>query len=104
MSTNDIRGMGYHVSPRPVTMGDLAEEICRAREKFPKNAHMLAALVEEVGELAKALLEGEPNEDIRKEALQVACVAIRIAEEGDADYPNAKPSSGIFVYPSKVGG
>jgi hypothetical protein len=102
MSSADIRGMGYHTSPSSITMGDLAEEVCRAREKFPKNGHMLAALAEEIGELAKALLEGEPNEAIRMEALQVACVAIRIAEEGDDDYPSAKPSQGRFVYPKRV--
>lgn len=65
---------------------DLANEIISARLQFPKNAHMQAALVEEVGELAQAYLKGEPIEAIRKEALQVACVAMRIYEEGDADF------------------
>jgi hypothetical protein len=103
MSSTDIRGMGYHTSPAIPTMGDLAEEVGRARAKFPQNRHMLAALVEEVGELAKALLEGELNEAIRAEALQVACVAIRIAEEGDADYPKADPSEGRHVFPFRAG-
>lgn len=47
---------------------------------------MLAALMEEVGELAQALLEGDAD-NFRTEALQVACVAIRLITEGDADFP-----------------
>ena len=63
---------------------DLAEEVLRAREKFPSNRFLLAALTEEVGELAKAYLQREGRDAIRKEALAVACVAMRIYEEGDA--------------------
>lgn len=63
-------------------------EVARARAKFPNNAHLLAALVEEVGELAKALLEGGNSVDAKAEAIQVACVAVRIIEEGDADFPS----------------
>lgn len=64
----------------------LREELYNARNKFPTNAHLLAALAEEVGELAKALLENHRPDRIREEAIQVACVAIRIATEGDADF------------------
>ena len=67
------------------------EEIARARKKFPENRHKLAALVEEVGELAQALLDHERGDgsinDIRKEAIQVAAMAIRIYSEGDSDFP-----------------
>ena len=59
-------------------------ELQSARSKFPRNQHMLAALVEEVGELSKALLESSPNEEVLSEAIQVATMAIRIATEGDA--------------------
>lgn len=65
-------------------IGVLKSEILFARSKFPGNNHLLAALVEEVGELSKALLEGK--EGWRKEGIQVACVAMRIAAEGDGDY------------------
>lgn len=102
--TIEIRGMGYHESPSHQTVGDVASEVVRAREKFPDSKHLLAALLEEAGELAKAMLEGETNEAIRKEAIQVACVAIRIAEEGDTDYPSVHPSEDRFVYPKRVGG
>lgn len=70
--------------PRMSTLEQLSEEVCRARGKFPDNKHLLAALMEEVGELAKDLLENK--EGFRIEAIQVACVALRIAEEGDGDF------------------
>lgn len=60
-------------------------EIVRARVKFPGNRFLLAALTEEVGELARALLQRKPD-DAWREALQVACVAMRIFEEGDATF------------------
>ncbi len=66
-------------------------ELVRARTKFPDNAKLLAALMEEVGELAQAMLQDKPHKEIRKEAFQVACVAIRLAEEGDSDF-GAEPN------------
>lgn len=65
---------------------EIRDEVERARAKFPGRGHLTAALMEEVGEVAKALLEGEPVESLRAECVQVACVAIRIAEEGDEDF------------------
>jgi NTP pyrophosphatase (non-canonical NTP hydrolase) len=61
-------------------------EVQEARTKFPGTKHLLAALVEEVGELAKALLQDKPIEDIQEEATQAAAVAIRIIEEGDSAF------------------
>jgi hypothetical protein len=63
---------------------DLGHEMMRARAKFPGNRFMSLALAEEVGELAKAQLQKAPAVEIRHEALQVACLAMRIAREGDA--------------------
>lgn len=71
-----------HVS----TFSDIAAEVARARGKFPGNRFLLAALAEEVGELAKAYLQKQGTAAIRKEAIQVACLAIRIIEEGDASF------------------
>ena len=60
----------------------LDEEIARARAKFPGRDRLLAALLEEVGELADELLANRVDmTQMRREALQVACVAIRIADE-----------------------
>jgi NTP pyrophosphatase (non-canonical NTP hydrolase) len=73
---------------------DLFRELGLARAKFPKNEDLLAALAEEVGELAQALLhqkhepeKGATDLSVRAEAIQVACVALRIASEGDAGFP-----------------
>ena len=66
---------------------DVAQEIQRARQKFPTNAHLCAALTEETGEVARALLDGSPGQrHLREECVQVACVAARIAIEGDGDF------------------
>ena len=80
------RGFGYSDSMHGSSASDLAEEVMRARQKFPGRRFLLAALTEEVGELAKAYLQREGDEAVRKEALQVACVAMRIYEEGDETF------------------
>lgn len=50
--------------------------------KFPPPNPNLIALVEEVGEVAKALLDESPLR-VKEEAIQVAAVALRIVLEGD---------------------
>ncbi len=70
----------------PDTLDAISDEVMRARLKFPGNRFLLAALVEEVGELAKAMLQNEGKERIEREAIQVAAVAVRILEEGDATF------------------
>lgn len=72
--------------PNAVTLAEISVEVSEARAKFPSPRHLCVALMEEVGELAKALLESDDWEDVRSEAKQVACVAIRIMEEGDSDF------------------
>ena len=62
------------------------QEVIRARNKFPHSKHLLAALTEEVGELAQALLQSGNSERSKEEAIQVACVALRIIEEGDREF------------------
>jgi NTP pyrophosphatase (non-canonical NTP hydrolase) len=66
------------------SLSALSAELQRARAKFPGNRHLTVALMEEVGELAQAQLQRQGRDRVRKEALQVACVAMRIYEEGDA--------------------
>lgn len=58
----------------------LDSELKRAREKHPGNRWMFTALMEEVGEMVDARMHDSSN--YRIEALQVACVAMRIATEG----------------------
>jgi len=72
---------------------EIDDELARARAKFPMTNHTFVALVEEVGELAQALLKckpgyDEPSKRVYEEAIQVAVMAIRVLEEGDRDYPS----------------
>lgn len=71
----------------------VAAEVARARAKFPGADHMYGALAEEVGEVAKSLLEEHDRGDLRAECVQVAAMAQRLAEEGDNDYPASLPAS-----------
>lgn len=77
------------------TLAMIQAEVLRARAKFPGNEHMFVALVEEVGELGQALLKLSeskwPRQRVVEEATQVACMAVRIIEEGDADFPGSQP-------------
>lgn len=94
------RGMGYTnkngtKSVNVLTLEDLAVEILFARSKFPGNRFLLAALMEEVGELAQAMLQGKSEAEINAEAIQVACVALRIFEEQDATFADLKPEESL---------
>lgn len=65
-------------------------EIQRARAKFPDSQCSVIALMEEVGELAKAVLD-ESWERVEEEAVQVAVMAQRVAIDKDrsvAEYRN----------------
>jgi hypothetical protein len=64
---------------------DILAELVRARAKFPGKNVTFAALVEEVGELATAIFE-ESAERVRKEAVQVAVMAMRVVLDGDHAY------------------
>ena len=60
---------------------DVQHEHAHAVTKYPAPNKNLAALVEEVGEVARALLENKPREQIYNECVQVATMALRIAME-----------------------
>lgn len=79
------------------------EELLKARNKFPANKHMVHAFTEEHGEVVKAMLDqyhskmshqayapeeyDRDNQEIKKELIQTICMAIRVLQEGDADFP-----------------
>lgn len=67
-------------------LGDLTisarAEVERGTNMYPNPDGLLAALMEEVGELARALMSQTKNR-VREEAIQVAALALRIALEGD---------------------
>ncbi len=65
-----------------------------AVKKFPQPNQNLAALMEEVGELAQAFLQGEEPYRIYAEAKQVAAMACRIALEGDPQFPQKMNRAG----------
>lgn len=67
-------------------LSDVSTEIDRAKRLHPGNSHLVVALMEEVGELAKCFLEGESSARVWVEAKHVACVASRIATEWDGDF------------------
>jgi hypothetical protein len=77
-----MRVMDYDwlMAQRDEFMRDLNHEVECARVKHPPcdRKTFLVALAEEVGELAKELLEDGSEERVRAEALQVACVAMRM--------------------------
>lgn len=75
-----------HLGTSVFTLIDINTELERARAKFPRNRHLLTALMEEVGKLAKALLQDQGAARVRAEAVQIACLAIRIIEEGDETF------------------
>ncbi|MCP5136551.1 MAG: hypothetical protein H6981_07110 [Gammaproteobacteria bacterium] len=88
-------------------MLDVIDEIVRARTKHKGNAHQLAALSEEHGELAQAMLQRdyEPDKkddgDVYLEAVQTAAMAIRVATEGDSTF-GYNPTNGAAIYAAKM--
>ena len=73
---------------------DILAELTRARTKFPGKNVTFAALVEEVGELATAIFE-ESRGRVRKEAVQVAVMAMRVILDGDHVYEPWRASKGL---------
>lgn len=74
------------------------DEVARAREKFPSSDGNLTALGEEFGEVAKAMLD-ESSERVLKEAVQTACMACRVAIEGDPSLDAYRATSGAGHHP-----
>ena len=82
---------------------EVLDEIARARSKFKGNVDNYVALVEEVGELAQALLQmkhqpekGKSEYHVFSEAVQVAVMAMRVATEGDSNF-TYNPKNLIFL-------
>lgn len=83
---------------KPGTLKSIESELANARKLFPKTPFCFAYLVEEVGELSQALANhtlGITNRktgkitsaaEVYMEAIQVAVMAIRLLEEGDASF------------------
>lgn len=82
------------VVPEQELADDILAELVRARAKFPGKNVTFAALVEEVGELATATFE-ESRERVRKEAVQVAVMAMRMVLDGDHTFDDWRESKGL---------
>ena len=78
-------------SPDGLVFIMIRDELVNARREFPETTHKLAALMEEVGELAQAMMHhdrklGISIQEVLREAVQVAAVAVRLAVEGDDNF------------------
>jgi len=79
---------------RATLLMEIDAELMRARAKFPGKNVTFAALVEEVGELATATFE-EPRANVRKEAVQVAVMAMRMVLDGDCAFDSWRAMKGL---------
>jgi hypothetical protein len=91
-----------HLDPIHAFLSEVEAEHRRAVTKFPDASGSMTALTEEVGELAKALLD-EPSECVRAEAVQVATMAIRVALEGDHTLSSTRTRRGADRHPARSG-
>jgi len=78
-------------SPDGLVMMMVRDELKAARAAFPGSTLMLCAFMEEVGELAQALMEhdrsqGTSVQEVMREAVQCAAMSIRLAVEGDENF------------------
>lgn len=78
-------------SPDGLVIKMITDELKSGRRASPGKTHMLAALLEEVGELAQAMIQhdrgqGTSVHEVLREAVQVASMAIRLAVEGDDNF------------------
>jgi hypothetical protein len=83
-------------------LDEVADEHARATAKFPDPGCSLAALTEEAGEVAKAMLD-EPSDRVRKECVQLATMAARVALEGDPTMSGYRDRRGAGPHPIRVG-
>lgn len=79
-------------------LSEIQAELARARSKFPGDGVTMLALMEEVGELAKATFE-EPKVRIREEAVQVAVMAMRVILDGDGTLRDWRRDKGLDPLP-----
>ncbi|RPE74657.1 hypothetical protein [Vulcaniibacterium tengchongense] len=84
-------------------LAEVRTELIRARAKFPGDRLMTIALAEEFGELCKAVLD-EPSANVRKEAVQTAVMAARVALDGDSSVNEWRRERGLDALARVQGG
>lgn len=77
-----------------VFLAEVRAELIRARSKFPGDRIMTIALAEGFGELCKAVLD-ESAANVRKEAVQTAVMAARVALDGDGSVRDWRRERGL---------
>lgn len=88
----------------PTLMNKILKAVARARAKHPHFAddrnHALALAIEELGELAQAINDNRPFEEVEGEALDTIAVIVRMIE-GDYKRKNneekEKVENGLLV-------
>ena len=80
---------------------DVKSEVISARNKFT-NVDLALALTEEFGEVIKALMDQKQKNkvssaEIYKECVQAAAMAMRLAIEGDPNFPKYSPPQSEVV-------
>jgi hypothetical protein len=93
-----IRNCNYHphIVDKSVSqfLALIRREVFRARMLFPSNQGVSLALVEEVGEVAKAYLD-ESRDRIIEEAVQACAMVVRLALEGDPAMTKLREERGL---------
>jgi hypothetical protein len=75
-------------------LADVETELARARRLFPGAPVTYIAMGEEVGKLARALMD-ESGQQVWKEAVQVAVMAARVAIDGDGSLDALRKKRGL---------
>lgn len=94
----DTQALERLTNPDGIVITMIRGELDAARKKFPDNLHQLVALMEEVGELAQAMMEHDRDgsqtvQMVLRECVQVAAMAIRVATEGDENFAYLFPQT-----------
>jgi hypothetical protein len=92
-TTNEAEGITLE-GPEGELVAEILAELRRARAKFPGDNVTTLAMVEEVGELAKATFE-ESRARVREEAVQVAVMAMRVVLDGDQTLDGWRERKGL---------
>lgn len=84
-------------SPDGLVIRMVRDEIAADRAQDPTTVHLLGTLMEKIGMLSTLLARhdrglGTTTQEVLREAVQAAAMAIRVATEGDADYTYLFPA------------
>ena len=75
------------LEPHSLTILDVMGTVRESREKSPGNGDLTHRLDEVMRRLARSLTRQQDAGSVRDAAVEVAAMAVRIAEEGDARFP-----------------